>query len=102
MQVTAAITTLPTASVTTPLRAVEHTVLERCGAVPATGPRHRPRRRPRTSARSAGRRNGHVIVTPVQTVIVDFDATNPGQWMNHCDDVRHSETGMMINLACPA
>jgi FtsP/CotA-like multicopper oxidase with cupredoxin domain len=46
-----------------------------------------------------GARKDTVIVTPKQTVTVDLDATNPGQWMTHCHNIYHAETGMMINLA---
>jgi FtsP/CotA-like multicopper oxidase with cupredoxin domain len=46
-----------------------------------------------------GARKDTVIVTPNQTVTVDLDATNPGQWMTHCHNIYHAETGMMINLA---
>jgi FtsP/CotA-like multicopper oxidase with cupredoxin domain len=43
-------------------------------------------------------RKDTVIVTPHQTVTVDLDANNPGQWMTHCHNIYHAETGMMINL----
>ncbi|MFR9776996.1 multicopper oxidase family protein [Micromonospora sp. MS34] len=46
-----------------------------------------------------GARKDTVIVVPRQTVAVEFDATNPGQWMTHCHNIYHAETGMMINLA---
>lgn len=46
-----------------------------------------------------GARKDTVIVKPNQTVTVDLDATNPGQWMTHCHNIYHAETGMMINLA---
>ncbi|MEV5766768.1 multicopper oxidase family protein [Micromonospora sp. NPDC052213] len=49
-----------------------------------------------------GARKDTVIVTPNQTVTVDFDADNPGQWMTHCHNIYHAETGMMINLAYEA
>lgn len=49
-----------------------------------------------------GARKDTVIVKPDQTVTVDFDATNPGQWMTHCHNIYHAETGMMINLAYQA
>jgi FtsP/CotA-like multicopper oxidase with cupredoxin domain len=45
-----------------------------------------------------GARKDTVIVTPNQTVTVDLDGTNPGQWMTHCHNIYHAETGMMINL----
>lgn len=46
-----------------------------------------------------GARKDTVIVVPKQTVAVEFDATNPGQWMTHCHNIYHAETGMMITLA---
>lgn len=46
-----------------------------------------------------GVRKDTLIVVPKQTVAVEFDATNPGQWMIHCHNIYHAETGMMINLA---
>ena len=49
-----------------------------------------------------GTRKDTVIVLPNQTVTVDLDATNPGQWMTHCHNIYHAETGMMINLAYQA
>jgi multicopper oxidase len=51
---------------------------------------------------NGGARKDTVIVTPNQTVTVDLDATNPGQWMTHCHNIYHAETGMMINLAYQA
>lgn len=46
-----------------------------------------------------GTRKDTVNVVPRQTVAVELDATNPGQWMTHCHNIYHAETGMMINLA---
>jgi FtsP/CotA-like multicopper oxidase with cupredoxin domain len=46
-----------------------------------------------------GARKDTVIVTPQRTLTVDLDANNPGQWMTHCSNVYHGETGMMTNLA---
>lgn len=43
----------------------------------------------------AGPRKDTSIVVPMQTVEVDFDADNPGQWMVHCHNVYHGEAGMM-------
>ena len=50
----------------------------------------------------AGARKDTVIVKPQETIAVDFDADNPGQWMTHCHNIYHAETGMMINLAYQA
>ena len=46
-----------------------------------------------------GPRKDTVIVRPMETVEVELDATNPGQWMTHCHNIYHAETGMMINLS---
>ena len=46
-----------------------------------------------------GARKDTVIVRPMQTVEVDFDANNPGQWAAHCHNIYHAETGMMTSLA---
>jgi FtsP/CotA-like multicopper oxidase with cupredoxin domain len=35
----------------------------------------------------------------MQTVLVDLDATNPGQWMTHCHNAYHGEAGMMTTLS---
>ena len=50
----------------------------------------------------AGARKDTVIVLPNQSVTVDLDATNPGQWMTHCHNIYHAETGMMVTLAYQA
>ncbi len=49
-----------------------------------------------------GARKDTVIVVPKQTVAVEFDADNPGQWMTHCHNIYHAESGMMANLAYQA
>ena len=36
-----------------------------------------------------------VNVLPGQTVTCDFDTDNPGQWMAHCHNVYHEQSGMM-------
>ncbi|GAB3442575.1 multicopper oxidase family protein [Phycicoccus ginsengisoli] len=46
-----------------------------------------------------GVRKDTVIVRPMQTVLVDLDATNPGQWMTHCHNAYHGEAGMMTTLS---
>jgi FtsP/CotA-like multicopper oxidase with cupredoxin domain len=50
----------------------------------------------------SGTRKDTVVVLPKQTVAVDLDAVNPGQWMTHCHNIYHAETGMMVNLAYQA
>jgi FtsP/CotA-like multicopper oxidase with cupredoxin domain len=42
-----------------------------------------------------GPRKDTAIVLPMQTVEVDFQADNPGQWMVHCHNAYHGEAGMM-------
>ena len=42
-----------------------------------------------------GPRKDTVNVLPGQTVEVDFDADNPGQWLTHCHNIYHGESGMM-------
>ena len=46
-----------------------------------------------------GVRKDTVVVRPMQTVLVDLDATNPGQWMTHCHNAYHGEAGMMTTLS---
>ncbi|UGT70919.1 multicopper oxidase family protein [Nocardia gipuzkoensis] len=46
-----------------------------------------------------GPRKDTSIVLPMQTVEVDFDTDNPGQWMVHCHNVYHGEAGMMAVLS---
>ena len=48
-----------------------------------------------------GARKDTVIVRPMQTVEVDLDANNPGQWAAHCHNIYHAETGMMTTLSYP-
>jgi FtsP/CotA-like multicopper oxidase with cupredoxin domain len=46
-----------------------------------------------------GARKDTVIVRPMQTVEVDLDADNPGQWATHCHNIYHAEAGMMTTLS---
>jgi FtsP/CotA-like multicopper oxidase with cupredoxin domain len=46
----------------------------------------------------SGLRKDTAIVLPGQTLEVDFDAVNPGQWMIHCHNLYHGEAGMMAAL----
>ena len=48
---------------------------------------------------NGGARKDTVIVRPMQTVEVDFDANNPGQWATHCHNIYHAEAGMMTILS---
>ncbi|SFR24878.1 Multicopper oxidase [Lentzea waywayandensis] len=45
-----------------------------------------------------GPRKDTAIVLPGQTVVCDFDADNPGQWMVHCHNTYHAEAGMATTL----
>ena len=49
--------------------------------------------------RETGARKDTVIVRPMQTVEVDLDAVNPGQWATHCHNIYHAEAGMMTTLS---
>jgi len=46
-----------------------------------------------------GARKDTVIVRAMETLAVDFDAGNPGQWATHCHNIYHAERGMMVNLS---
>lgn len=47
----------------------------------------------------AGARKDTSLVLPGNTVEVDLDANNPGQWMVHCHNLYHGEGGMMTVLS---
>ncbi|MBE1495897.1 FtsP/CotA-like multicopper oxidase with cupredoxin domain [Amycolatopsis lexingtonensis] len=47
---------------------------------------------------AAGPRKDTAIVLPGRTVACDFDAGNPGQWMIHCHNTYHAESGMATVL----
>ena len=49
--------------------------------------------------RDTGVRKDTVIVRPMQSLEVDLDADNPGQWATHCHNIYHAETGMMTTLS---
>ena len=46
-----------------------------------------------------GVRKDTVIVRPMQTLWVDLEADNPGQWAAHCHNAYHAEAGMMTTLS---
>ena len=46
-----------------------------------------------------GVRKDTVIVRPMQTIVADLDANNPGQWATHCHNIYHAEAGMMTTLS---
>ena len=43
----------------------------------------------------SGARKDTVIVKPRETVVFEFEADNPGQWLAHCHNAYHAERGMM-------
>lgn len=47
------------------------------------------------NATGPGPRKDTALVLANQTVEVDLDATNPGQWLVHCHNLYHGEAGMM-------
>jgi FtsP/CotA-like multicopper oxidase with cupredoxin domain len=47
----------------------------------------------------AGPRKDTVTVVPLQTVVADLVADNPGRWLAHCHNLYHSMSGMMALLA---
>lgn len=49
-------------------------------------------------AGGTGPRKDTVLVPPMGGVDVDLVADNPGQWMVHCHNAYHAETGMMTRL----
>ncbi|ASL14556.1 oxidase [Mycobacterium intracellulare subsp. chimaera] len=42
----------------------------------------------------AGPRKDTVIVLPGQSMALDFDSDNPGQWFTHCHNDYHMAAGM--------
>ena len=48
----------------------------------------------RVGGRLDGPRKDTVNVLPGERVTIDFDADNPGQWMMHCHNTYHLESGM--------
>jgi FtsP/CotA-like multicopper oxidase with cupredoxin domain len=46
-----------------------------------------------------GARKDTVIVRPMQSLEVDLEADNPGQWALHCHNIYHAESGMMTVLS---
>ncbi len=46
-----------------------------------------------------GPRKDTVIVRPMETVVADLVADNPGQWLTHCHNIYHGEAGMMTTLS---
>lgn len=51
-----------------------------------------------TFALPNGLRKDTLLMAPMESVALDFDADNPGDWLIHCHNIYHAETGMMIDL----
>lgn len=50
----------------------------------------------RLGTKPDGPRKDTVNVLPKETVVIEFDADNPGQWMAHCHNTYHLEQGMAM------
>lgn len=48
---------------------------------------------------AGGARKDTVNVLPMTTAVIDIDADNPGQWMLHCHNTYHLESGMATTLS---
>jgi len=46
----------------------------------------------------AGAMRDTVLVPPGSTVVVAFDANNPGRWLYHCHNLYHMMAGMMSEV----
>lgn len=51
-----------------------------------------------TFALPSGVRKDTVLLTPMQTLDVELQADNPGNWAAHCHNIYHAESGMMAAL----
>ena len=51
-----------------------------------------------TFALPTGLRKDTVLLAPMQSMALDLDADNVGDWMVHCHNIYHAEAGMMIGL----
>ncbi|MFW0796967.1 multicopper oxidase family protein [Gordonia sp. CPCC 205515] len=47
---------------------------------------------------SGGLRKDTVLVRPMQTIVADLQADNPGDWAFHCHNIYHAEVGMMTTV----
>ena len=52
-----------------------------------------------TAMALAGAVRDTVLVPPMSSVAVAFDADNPGRWLFHCHNLYHMATGMMAEIA---
>ena len=48
--------------------------------------------------RLSGALRDTVLVPPMATVTVAFDADNPGRWLYHCHNLYHMMSGMMSEV----
>ncbi len=48
--------------------------------------------------RLSGAMRDTVLVPPMGTVVVEFDADNPGRWLYHCHNLYHMAAGMMSEV----
>lgn len=51
-----------------------------------------------TFALPNGLRKDTVLLTPMQRMVVELEADNPGNWAAHCHNIYHAEAGMMAAL----
>ena len=51
-----------------------------------------------TFALPTGLRKDTVLLAPMQSMALELDADNVGDWMVHCHNIYHAEAGMMIGL----
>ncbi|AXG14415.1 multicopper oxidase family protein [Intrasporangium calvum] len=47
---------------------------------------------------SSGLRKDTVLLRPMETIAVELQADNAGDWAAHCHNIYHAEAGMMIGL----
>lgn len=47
---------------------------------------------------SGGLRKDTVLIRPMETIVADFQADNPGDWAFHCHNIYHAEVGMMTTV----
>lgn len=52
-----------------------------------------------TGQNGPGIRKDTINVLPMETLAVDFQADNPGQWLVHCHNIYHGELGMMTVIS---
>jgi FtsP/CotA-like multicopper oxidase with cupredoxin domain len=50
----------------------------------------------------AGAVRDTVLVPPMGSVTIAFDADNPGRWALHCHNLYHMMTGMLAEVRYPA